>query len=47
MYTTGGGSQKVAGTTYYGTSLTRLKFVASDGTEYELRDRVSNGAPAR
>ncbi|MGB7922760.1 MAG: hypothetical protein WCF57_05890, partial [Pyrinomonadaceae bacterium] len=43
--TTGVGSHKVAGTTYYGTSLTRLKFIASDGTEYELRDRVSNGEP--
>ncbi|MGB7922332.1 MAG: RHS repeat-associated core domain-containing protein [Pyrinomonadaceae bacterium] len=43
--TTGVGSHKVAGTTYYGTSLTRLKFISSEGTEYELRDRVSNGEP--
>jgi RHS repeat-associated protein len=29
----------------YATSLTRVKFLAPDGTEYELRDKLSQGKP--
>lgn len=29
----------------YTSALTRVKFITSDGTEYELRDTVSNGQP--
>ncbi|HKQ05090.1 MAG TPA: hypothetical protein VJ464_08170, partial [Blastocatellia bacterium] len=42
---TDGEQQDIDGATYPQRTLTRFTFTASDGTEFELRDAISNGAP--